>query len=204
MDRARPIRRLRLAILISGRGSNMEALLHAARGADYPAEPVLVLSNRPDAMGLETARAGGIAAVCIDHKSFGKDREAFENAVDLALREAGVEIIALAGFMRVLTPWFVARWAGRLINIHPSLLPKYPGLHTHARAIAAGDAVAGCSVHHVTDGVDQGAVIAQAQVPVFPDDSPATLAARVLVSEHELYPRALREVCEEILADSSP
>ena len=190
--------RLRLAILISGRGTNMEALLDAADAPDYPAEPVLVLSNRPDAAGLETAASRGIATVAIDHKPFGKDREAFERAMHEHLEKAGVEIIALAGFMRVLTPWFVSRWSGRMINIHPSLLPKYPGLNTHARAIEARDAEGGCSVHWVSEGVDEGGVIAQARVPIRPGDTAEALASRVLVAEHHLYPQALALACAEI------
>ena len=183
----------RLAVLISGRGSNMTALLDASEADDYPAKPVLVLSNRPDAAGLATAASRGIPALAIDHKPFGKDREAFERAMDAALNDAGTEIIALAGFMRVLTPWFVSKWTGRLINIHPSLLPKYPGLHTHTRAIEAGDAEAGCSVHYVTEGVDEGEVISQARVPILPEDTPDTLAARILPEEHKLYPEALTD-----------
>lgn len=195
------MKRLRLAILISGRGSNMATILEAAKAADYPAEPVLVLSNRPDAAGLETALAAGIPVLAIDHKLYGKDREAFERAMDAALEEAGVEMVALAGFMRVLTPWFVGKWRGRLVNIHPSLLPKYRGLDTHARAIEAGDAEAGCSVHWVTAGVDEGAVIAQARVPILADDTPESLAKRVLPAEHELYPRALAIACRDLALD---
>ena len=137
----------RLAILISGRGSNMASLIDASEAGDYPARPVLVLSNRPEAAGLAVAASRGIPALAIDHRAYGSDREAFERAMDDALNEAGAEIIALAGFMRVLTPWFVRRWSRRLINIHPSLLPKYPGLNTHQRAIDAGDDEAGCTVH---------------------------------------------------------
>lgn len=192
--------RLKLAILISGRGSNMDALLQAASDPAYPAEPVLVLSNRPDAAGLATARAAGIAASTIDHKIYGKDREAFERELDTALRTAGTEIIALAGFMRVLTPWFVTRWQGRMINIHPSLLPKYPGLDTHQRALDAGDAEAGCTVHWVTAGVDEGEIIAQARVPILPGDTADTLAARTLTAEHRLYPEALAAACVQIQA----
>lgn len=190
--------RLRLAILISGRGSNMESLLKAARDPAYPAEPVLVLSNRPEAKGLLTAEAAGIPAVAIDHKTYGKDREAFEYHVDATLRGAAVEVIALAGFMRVLTPWFVSRWEGRMINIHPSLLPKYKGLDTHQRAIDAGDTEAGCSVHWVSTGVDEGEIIAQSRVPILPGDTASTLAARVLPEEHRLYPLALAVACEQI------
>ena len=192
--------RLKLAILISGRGSNMEALLQAAEDPGYPAQPVLVASNRPDAKGLETAASAGIATAFVDHKLYGKDREAFERALDAILEEAGTEIIALAGFMRVLTPWFVDKWAGRMINIHPSLLPKYKGLHTHQRAIDAGDAEGGCSVHWVSAGVDDGEVIAQARVPIQPGDTEETLAARVLVEEHKLYPQALAIACQRLLA----
>jgi phosphoribosylglycinamide formyltransferase-1 len=189
------MRRLRLAILISGRGSNMEALLKAAEDPAYPAEPVLILSNRPDAKGLETAAAAGIAARAIDHRLYGRDREAFERALDAALAGAGTEIIALAGFMRVLTPWFVARWEGRMINIHPSLLPRYKGLSTHQRAIEAGDREAGCTVHWVSAGVDEGEIIAQAAIPILPGDTPEILAARLLPEEHRLYPRALAIAC---------
>ncbi|MEL6566903.1 MAG: phosphoribosylglycinamide formyltransferase [Pseudomonadota bacterium] len=183
--------RIPFAVLISGRGSNMTALLKAAAEESYPGLPVLVVSNRPDAAGLQTARSYGVPSLCIDHTGFGKDREAFEREVDAALRAAGAQFVALAGFMRVLTPWFVARWRRRLINIHPSLLPDYKGLNTHARAIADGRKEAGCSVHYVNDGVDEGEVIAQARVPVLAGDTPETLAARILPKEHELYPEAL-------------
>lgn len=190
--------RLKLAILISGRGSNMEALLKAAEDPAYPAKPALVLSNRPDAKGLETAEAAGVATVSIDHKLYGKDREAFEREMDIALTDAGIEIIALAGFMRVLTPWFVKRWEGRMINIHPSLLPKYKGLDTHQRAIDAGDAEAGCTVHWVSAGVDEGEIIAQAAVPILPGDTAERLATRLLTEEHKLYPRALALACAQL------
>ena len=194
------MKRLKLAILISGRGSNMEALLKAAAAPDYPAEPVLVLSNRPDALGLETALAAGVPALAIDHKAYGKDREAFERAMDAALTEAGTEIIALAGFMRVLTPWFVEKWQGRMINIHPSLLPKYKGLDTHQRALDAGDAEAGASVHWVSPGVDDGEIIQQASLPILPGDTPDSLAARLLPVEHRLYPEALARACAAVSA----
>ena len=176
----------------------MEAILDACVDAAYPADPVLILSNRPDAKGLSTAAMRGIATCAIDHKPFGKDREAFERAMDAALQDAGVELIALAGFMRILTPWFVKRWSGRLINIHPSLLPKYPGLNTHQRALDAGDREHGCSVHWVTEGVDEGQVIAQASVPVLSGDTADTLRARVLPEEHTLYPRALALACQSL------
>ena len=192
--------RLKLAILISGRGSNMKALLEAARDPSFPAQPVLVLSNRPDARGLETAAAEGIATHAIDHKTFGKDREAFERALHEQLEAAGVEIIALAGFMRVLTPWFVNTWQGRMINIHPSLLPKYKGLDTHQRAIDAGDSEAGCTVHWVSPGVDDGEIIQQAAIPILPEDTADSLADRILPVEHRLYPEALAKACAEIKA----
>ncbi|WP_370171026.1 MULTISPECIES: phosphoribosylglycinamide formyltransferase [Hyphomonas] len=192
--------RLKLAILISGRGSNMKALLEAARDPSFPAKPVLVLSNRPDAKGLETATDEGIPTAAIDHKTFGKDREAFERAMNEHLETTGVEIIALAGFMRVLTPWFVNTWEGRMINIHPSLLPKYKGLDTHQRAIDAGDAEAGCTVHWVSPGVDDGEIIQQASVPILPGDTAEALANRILPVEHTLYPEALAKACESIKA----
>jgi phosphoribosylglycinamide formyltransferase-1 len=191
------VTRKRLGILISGRGSNMEALLKAAQDSEWPCEPVLVLSNRPDAGGLDKARNYGVPTAAVDHKIYGKDREAFERAVDAELRNAGVELIALAGFMRVLTPWFVNAWAGRLINIHPSLLPLYPGVDTHARCLEAGDVVHGCTVHQVTAGVDEGPVIGSAEVDVVPGDTPETLAARVLKAEHLLYPRCLAAVARK-------
>ena len=197
------MRRLKLAILISGRGSNMSALLDACKDDAYPAEPALVVSNRPDARGLELAAERGVRTCAIDHKPFGKNRQAFEAEITQALEDAGAEIIALAGFMRILTPSFVQRWSGRLINIHPSLLPKYPGLQTHARAIEAGDREAGASVHWVTEGVDEGGVIAQRSVPILPGDVSDTLEKRVLSIEHELYVRALKIACESIIAGES-
>ncbi|KCZ94049.1 phosphoribosylglycinamide formyltransferase [Hyphomonas johnsonii] len=192
------MKRLNLAILISGRGSNMAALLKAAAAPDYPARPVLVLSNRPDALGLETALAAGVQAVAVDHKPFGKDREAFERAMDTALVGAGTQIIALAGFMRVLTPWFVEKWQGRMINIHPSLLPKYKGLDTHQRALDAGETEVGATVHWVSPGVDDGEIIQQASLPILPGDTADTLAARLLPLEHALYPEALARACTRI------
>ncbi len=190
--------KLQTAVLISGRGSNLASLIAAAEAPDYPAQIVLVLSNTPDAGGLELARAAGIAAHAVDHRPFGKDRTAHEAALDAYLRGAGVELIALAGYMRVLTPGFVQAWRGRMINIHPSLLPHFPGLHTHARALTAGHATAGCTVHWVSEGVDKGEVIGQAEVPVLPDDTPDTLAARVLAAEHKLYPQGLVKAAESL------
>ena len=185
--------RRRVGILISGRGSNMAALLEAARDPAYPAEIVVVVSNRPDAGGLERARAAGIAAEVVDHKLYA-DREAFDAALDRVLREHRVELVCLAGFMRILTPAFVEAWAGRMLNIHPSLLPQFKGTDTHARALEAGVAKHGCSVHFVTPEHDSGPIVAQAEVPVLPGDTPETLAARVLEQEHLLYPRALATV----------
>ena len=190
--------RARVAVLISGTGSNMAALVEAARAPDAPFEIVLVLSNRPGAGGLSRAADAGVPTAVIDHRPFGTDREAHERAVDAALRGHGVEVVALAGYMRLLTPWLVGRWAGRMLNIHPSLLPKYPGLDTHARALAAGDAEAGCTVHLVTEGVDEGPALAQARIAIFAGDTPESLAARVLTAEHALYPRALADFCRAL------
>lgn len=187
--------RTRVAVLISGAGSNMAALIDAARQPGAPFEVVLVLSNRPEAGGLAVAESKGVATAVVDHTPFGKDRAAHEQAIQAALDAHGVEVVALAGYMRLLTPFLVGRWAGRMLNIHPSLLPKYPGLDTHARAIAAGDAEAGCTVHLVTEGVDEGRVLGQAAVPIQPGDTPATLARRVLSAEHDLYPRVLAGFC---------
>ena len=181
----------RVGILISGRGSNMVALLRAAAAPDYPAEIALVLANNPDAGGLASAAAAGIATAVVDHRAFKRDRAAHERAIAAVLDQAGVEIVCLAGYMRLLTPFLVGRYAGRMLNIHPSLLPALPGLDTHARAIAAGVKLHGCTVHLVTEGMDEGPILAQAAVPVLPDDDEDALAARVLVQEHRLYPSAL-------------
>lgn len=181
----------RVAILISGGGSNMVALVRSMTG-DHPARAVLVLSNDPAAGGLAKAREMGVATAAVDHRPFGADRAAFEAALLRPLLAAAPDILCLAGFMRLLTPGFVDRFRGRMLNIHPSLLPKYPGLHTHARALAAGDAEAGCTVHEVTPDLDAGPILGQARVPVLPGDSEATLAARVLAREHLLYPAVLR------------
>lgn len=185
--------RRRVGILISGRGSNMASLIAAAREKDFPAEIVLVVSNRPEAPGLDLARQAGVKAVAVDHKTFKGDRAAHEAAIDEMLREAGVEIVCLAGYMRLLTPRLIEPWQGRMLNIHPSLLPAFPGLHTHERALAAGAAEHGCTVHVVTQTMDEGPILAQASVPVPADDTPETLAARVLAQEHIIYPRALRD-----------
>lgn len=182
--------RRRVAILISGRGSNMNALIDSARAANYPAEIALVLSNRADAAGLERARATGIETEVIASKGF-TSREAFDEALDAKLKAAGIELICLAGFMRVLSPKFVEAWRDRLINIHPSLLPSFPGLATHTRALAAGVRIHGCTVHFVRAEVDSGPIIAQAAVRVVATDTAETLANRVLAVEHQIYPLAL-------------
>jgi phosphoribosylglycinamide formyltransferase-1 len=186
--------RKRVGVLISGRGSNMVSLAEAAQAPGYPAEIALVISNIPDVAGLDRARGFGIATATVDHRPFGKDREAFERAMDEQLRVNQIDLVVLAGFMRILTPWFVKRWEGRLINIHPSLLPLFKGTHTHAQALAAGVSEHGCSVHFVVPELDAGPVILQAKVPVLPGDDEETLAKRVLVEEHRLYPAALAEV----------
>ncbi|HEY7576758.1 MAG TPA: phosphoribosylglycinamide formyltransferase [Acetobacteraceae bacterium] len=185
-------RRARTAILISGRGSNMAALVAAARDPAFPAEIVLVVSNRPGAAGLSLARDAGIRAIAIDHRPFAGDRAAHEAAIDAALRDAGARVVCLAGYMRLLTPLLVDAWQGRMLNVHPSLLPAFPGLDTHSRALKAGAKLHGCTVHIVTQAMDQGPILAQAAVPVLPGDSAEMLAERVLVQEHILYPRALR------------
>lgn len=179
-----------VAILISGSGSNMMALAESMTG-DHPGRPVLVLSNEAGAGGLAKAEALGIPTAVVDHRRF-SDRAEFETALIEVLREADAEVICLAGFMRILTPVFVRAWAGRMLNIHPSLLPKYPGLNTHARAIEAGDKEAGCTVHLVTEELDEGPLLGQARVPVEQGDTPDNLAARVLTFEHQLYPAVLR------------
>jgi phosphoribosylglycinamide formyltransferase-1 len=186
----------RVAILISGRGSNMTALIEAAEAKDYPAEIVLVVSNRPDAAGLDSARSSGIPTAVIDHKKFGGDRETFEQALDRELREYRIDLVCLAGFMRLLTPWFVNRWSGRMLNIHPSLLPQFKGLHTHRRALEAGATRHGATVHFVVPEMDAGPIILQGSVAVHENDTEETLAARVLELEHQLYPRALRAVAQ--------
>jgi phosphoribosylglycinamide formyltransferase-1 len=187
------MKRKRVGVLISGRGSNMAALVEAARDPSYPAEIVCVVSNRPEAAGLDYARSHGIATHAIDHKTFAS-REAFDNALNDYLQAQHLDIIACAGFMRIMTPLLIAPWAGRMINIHPSLLPLYKGLHTHERALANGDKQHGCTVHYVSQELDGGPIIMQARVPVLPGDTPETLAARVLIEEHKLYPKALAQV----------
>lgn len=187
--------RKRVAALISGRGSNVASLIEAARNPGYPAEIALVLSNRPDAGGLARAAEGGITTEVVDHKVFGS-RESFEAELDRVIRSHRIDIVALAGFMRVLTPSFVERWTGCMLNIHPSLLPSFKGLHTHARALAEGVRIHGCTVHFVVPELDSGPIVAQAAVPVHGTESEGELAARVLAQEHVIYPRALAWLAE--------
>jgi phosphoribosylglycinamide formyltransferase 1 len=189
--------RVRAAILISGRGSNMSALIEAARAPDFPAEIALVVSNRSEAGGLAVAKRAGVAAAAIDPKIYA-GRDEFEASIQAMLDIHRIQLICLAGYMRVLGAPFVNRWRGRMINIHPSLLPAYRGLHTHERALADGVTEHGCTVHFVEPELDAGPIIAQARVPVLPGDTPETLAARVLVEEHRIYPLALAKIAREI------
>lgn len=186
--------RARVAVLISGRGSNLQSLLDAAANPAWPADIALVVSNRPDAAGLERARKAGVAARVIDHRQHGKGEEgrrSFDATLDAALREANIEFVCLAGFMRLLTPAFVERWRGRMLNIHPSLLPAFKGLDAHRRTIEAGVKLSGCTVHFVSAEMDAGPIVGQAAVPVLPDDDAQTLAERILAEEHRLYPACL-------------
>jgi len=191
-----PMSKRRVAILISGRGSNMAALITAAQAADFPAEIALVLANRPDARGLAVARDARLTTAVVDHTRFGKDREAFERALQAELEAQAIDIVCLAGFMRLLTPWLVSRWEGRMLNIHPALLPAFKGLDTHERALAAGVKIHGATVHLVVPEMDSGPIIAQGALAVRDDDTAATLAARVLAIEHTIYPLALRLVAD--------
>jgi phosphoribosylglycinamide formyltransferase-1 len=187
------VTRLRTAVLISGRGSNMDALIEAARAPDYPAEIALVLSNRPDAPGLARAKALGLATAAVDHKIHA-GREEFERSMQIVLETYRIDFLCLAGFMRLLTPWFISRWSGRMLNVHPALLPAYRGLHTHERALADGVKIHGCTVHFVVPQMDEGPIVAQAAVRVVDEDTAASLGARVLEQEHQIYPLALRLV----------
>lgn len=193
------MKKTRTAIFISGRGSNMRSLVEAAKAADYPAEIVLVFSNRPDASGLEYAAEQGIATACFDHKTF-KTRTEFDAAAQDLLTAHNIELVCLAGFMRLLTPDFVNAWQSKMINIHPALLPAYKGLHTHERALADGAQQHGCTVHFVTPEMDEGEIILQRAVPVLAGDTPDTLAARVLEQEHIAYPEALFRVASRLQA----
>jgi phosphoribosylglycinamide formyltransferase 1 len=190
------IAKKRVAILISGRGSNMVALIEAAKAQDYPAEIVLVLSNRPDAAGLDHARKAGITTAIVDHRPFGEDRAAFDQALDAQLQAHRIDIVCLAGFMRLLTPAFVQSWSGRMLNIHPALLPLFKGLDTHRRALEAKVKQHGATVHFVVPEMDAGPIVAQDSVPVLEGDTEQSLARRVLEVEHRLYPQALRLVAE--------
>lgn len=190
------VRRKRTAILISGRGSNMRALIETARRPSFPAEIALVLSNRPDAPGLAFAKENGVATAAVDHKIYA-GREEFERSMQILLDLHRIEYICLAGFLRMLTPWFVGHWRGRLLNVHPALLPAYRGLDTHARVLADGVKIYGCTVHFVVPAMDEGPIIAQAAVPVLDSDTEETLAARVLAQEHIIYPAALERVAGE-------
>lgn len=188
--------RKRVAVLISGRGSNMAALIEAAKAKDYPAEIVLVISNTPDAGGLSVARAAGIATEIVDHTAYGKDRAAFERALQAALEKHRTDLVCLAGFMRLLTPWLVGHWQNRMLNIHPALLPAFKGLDTHKRALDARAKLHGATVHFVVPEMDSGPIIMQGAVTVRADDTEEALAARVIKVEHRIYPQALRLVAE--------
>jgi phosphoribosylglycinamide formyltransferase-1 len=194
----------RVAVLISGRGSNMVSLIEAAKASDYPAEIALVISNRPDAAGLELARRANVPTLVIDHRPYGKDRAAFERVLQHALDEHRIELICLGGFMRLFTADFVLHWQGRMLNIHPSLLPSFPGLDPHGQVLRAGAKISGATVHFVIPETDAGPIIAQAEVPVLATDTPETLAARVLAVEHRIYPEALRRVADGIATAAVP
>ena len=196
--------RKRVAVLISGRGSNMVSLIEAAKASDYPAEIALVISNRSEAAGLELARTAGVPILVIDHRPYGNDRAAFERVLQHALDEHRIELICLGGFMRLFTADFVLHWQGRMLNIHPSLLPSFPGLDPHGQAIRAGVKISGATVHFVVPEMDSGPIIAQAEVPVLATDTPETLAARVLAVEHRIYPEALRRVADGIATAAVP
>ena len=186
---------LKIAVLISGRGSNMQSLIEAAKVPGFPAQIACVMSNKADAAGLQRAQGAGIPTFVINHRDY-KDRQSFELALDARLREFGVQLVCLAGFMRLLTPWFVDQWRDKLVNIHPSLLPSFPGLDTHHKALDYGAKFTGCTVHFVRAEMDHGPIIIQAVVPIVPHDTESTLAARVLMAEHKIYPQAVRYIAE--------
>lgn len=186
---------MKVAVFISGRGTNLQALIDVCNEDDTPAEIALVVCNRPNAQGLQRAAAAGIATVVIDHTTF-DSREAFDKALDTAVRRAGCQFICLAGFMRVLTDDFMRDWRDRILNIHPAILPAFPGLNCHARAIEAGVKITGCTVHYARPELDNGPIVAQAAVPVMPDDTEETLAARILEAEHKIYPMALKLIAQ--------
>ncbi len=187
---------LKIAVLISGRGSNLQSLIDASQAKDYPAQIVGVISNEPDVFGLERAKKANIPVAVINHRDFKKDREAFEKKLDEQINAWGAQLVCLAGFMRLLTSWFCDRWRDRLVNIHPTLLPAFPGIHVHEKVIAYGAKFSGCTIHFVRSEMDHGPIIVQAAVPVLQDDTPDTLAARVLESEHKMYPLAVRFIAE--------
>jgi phosphoribosylglycinamide formyltransferase 1 len=191
------VRKVRTAVLVSGRGSNLKSLIAACAAPDFPAQIVLVISNVEGAGGLAVAREAGIATRTIPHKPF-PSREAFDAEIDAALRDADVGLVCEAGFMRIHSAWFAQRWAGRILNIHPSLLPKFPGVRVHEQVLAAGETESGATVHFLTAELDAGPIVAQARVPVLPGDTVETLAARVLEAEHTLYPEALRMVAASL------
>lgn len=193
MDTSQQIPKVRTAVLISGRGSNMVSLVKAAQAPDYPADIVLVISNRPKAEGLKKAQDLGVKTLALDHKSYAS-REAFEHALHDALLAENIELVCCAGFMRVLTSWLTSRWPQKMLNIHPSLLPKYKGLHTHERALENGDAEHGCTVHFVSEELDGGDIVAQARIDIREGDTPETLAARLIPIEHALFTRTLKDV----------
>ena len=184
----------RLGILVSGRGSNMRSVVSGIQDGSVNAETAVVISNKENAPALEFARNAGIPTVVIDHRPYGKDRQAFETVVNRALLDHKVDLVVLAGFMRILSPWFVGQWPLKIVNIHPSLLPAFPGIHAHQQAIDAGVKVAGCTVHFVDDGTDTGPIIAQATVPVYDNDTEDSLAVRVLVEEHRLLPQVIHQI----------
>jgi phosphoribosylglycinamide formyltransferase-1 len=192
------MRRIKTAVLISGNGSNLQALIDASQSPDYPAEIAVVISNIETAFGLTRAQNAGIPTVVIPHGNF-ENREAFDAMMDASLKTHGIELVVMAGFMRILSEWFVSEWAGKLINIHPSLLPKYKGLHTHARALEAGDVEHGATIHWVTPALDSGEIILQRAIPILADDTAESLKARVHALEHQLYPEAVRKVAQELL-----
>ena len=191
--------KIKTAVLISGRGSNMLAILKAAQDNEYPAVVEVVISNRPLAKGLEKAEYLGIKTLILDHKAY-KSKSEFEKDLDEILKNLRIQLICCAGFMRILSPWFVNRWKGKLLNIHPSLLPKYKGLNTHKRAINSGDIIHGCSVHFINSELDSGKVILQKRIKILEDDTPQTLSERLLVKELEAYPQALKMVADELIS----
>lgn len=190
--------KIKTAVLISGRGSNMMAILKASQNNDYPAKLNIVISNKPSAEGLKKAEEFGIKTAVLDHKTY-KNRHEFEKDLDANLRAANIQIVCCAGFMRILSPWFVERWEGKLLNIHPSLLPKYKGLNTHKRAIESGDTIHGCSVHFINSELDSGKIVLQKSIEILSNDTPQSLSERLLIKELEAYPQALKKIANELI-----